>query len=388
MGAPHPALLDLVAGRALPAIGDSSALVRSAVDHRVHGLLWSAVRAGEVALDAPDRLALAGHAVATRSLQSRIWAALDRVAPAAAALGVDIATVKGVTAEARWYDAEGERPCRDLDLLVAPHHLDRVGALIRHLDPLHPLAGDVQALVDAGRLQSVQVVVADVPVDIHLDLFKLGVPSRQRDAIWQGTVPFPLPSGGIVAVLDAETALVHFLVHMNKDRFRWLLGYADVVHLLQRTTVDWDRVDVLAAGDGLEVPVRRSLAAVLDGLGLPRQGPAPLPGWRDVAWQRLWSERVRLQGDLGVVRFRHRQALLPALAPGRAPEALGLWARKLFPDPDLVTYSNGAEKGGYVRRLTSGRFHRAVQRHRDVDRLRRGGPQGPTPARSATRERG
>jgi hypothetical protein len=42
------------------------------------------------------------------------------------------------------------------------------------------------------------------------------------------------PGGTRVRVVDPELSLVHFMVHMNRDSYRWLLGFADVARILGR----------------------------------------------------------------------------------------------------------------------------------------------------------
>jgi hypothetical protein len=172
-------------------------------------------------------------------------------------------------------------------------------------------------------------------------------------------------------VLDPETALVLFLLHLNKDRFRRLLGYVDVARLLEREHIDWQAVEAIAAADGLCGPVALSLSCVTDAL---RLDPVPLRsahGWRAVAWRRLWRPSIRLQGDIGVTGFHLRQALLPALAEGGTVDALRSMARRLAPDPTLVRYRTPNTSGGYLRRLTVGRVARTRARRRAMRQLRR-----------------
>ena len=351
------------------------------------GLLWAAIRDHPSLLDEVARTQLGKRSLATRSHAAALWTTLMRYADVLAQLGIDVATFKGVTAEARWYDQLGDRPCGDVDLLLAPYHHHRIGELVAALEPQHPLAADVDALVAAGELQSIELRVDGIEIDLHLDLFKLGIPSRQREAIWDRTLQLSTPDGD-VRVLDPETALVHFLLHLNKDRFRWLLGYVDVAHLLQRDLVDWSAVRAIAAADGLDDVVALSLECVTDLLELEVVGwPVPR-GWRTATWRRLWAHSVRLQGDVAVSRFHLRQAALPVLARGRGADALRYLARRLVPEPRLVRYNNPTSSGGYVRRLTTGRLARSRARRREVRRLRKVARSSHTRAATSTRATG
>jgi hypothetical protein len=57
--------------------------------------------------------------------------------------------------------------CCDLDLLLSPADLERNG----------------------------------VPIDLHWDILKLGIPSRNRRAIWDRTVRYSSPDGRLQAAL-------------------------------------------------------------------------------------------------------------------------------------------------------------------------------------------
>jgi hypothetical protein len=190
---------------------------------------------------------------------------------------------------------------------------------------------------------------------------------------------------GEFRVLDPETALVQFLLHLNKDRFRWLLGYVDVAHLLQRETVDWSAVRAIAAADGLDAVVALSLECVTEQLALEPSGlPAPR-GWKPIAWRRLWAPSIRLQGDVGVTRFHLRQGAIPVLARGRTIDAFRYLGRRVLPNPTLVRYRNPNARGGYLRRLTSGRLERTLERRRARRQLRQDGPRDPARAATSTR---
>ncbi len=57
MAHPHPALIELAAGRPLPfRVGDPEHLLVTALEHRMHGLLWSAVEI-DLPLETQRRLA-------------------------------------------------------------------------------------------------------------------------------------------------------------------------------------------------------------------------------------------------------------------------------------------------------------------------------------------
>jgi hypothetical protein len=370
VSSPHPALVDLAAGRgpgAFPDVDDG--LLASALDHGMHGLLWSWVR-----IHAPhysERIRLAGVDAATRQRHERIWATFAATRAALDEIGVDVAAVKGVAAEAQWYGRMGERPCSDVDVLVDPAATDRAGEILAALDPDHPLCGDVDALVRSHAMQSVNLQVDGVAVDLHFDLLKLGYPLRDPDRLWRHTREVTLAGRGTVRVLDPEAALVHFLVHCNKDSFPQLLGYADIARILRYEDLDWGVVETMLRAEGLEVLGSCSLVTVTDALGLEA---APLPaagGVRAQVWRAVWPTRVTLLGATGTDRSR-RQEAIPYLVRGRLPDAFRATARILLPPAAAVAVRYPDVPGRYLTRLTRGRV-RTMRGRRVALRARRTG---------------
>lgn len=364
MPRPHPQLLRLAVGDDdIGPIIEPSAFVDSAIDHRVDGVVSTAVRAGIVTLPDRDVARLAERDLVRRTRQQQIWTVLETVANAADEVGVSLAQIKGVVFQQRWYRRDGERDCVDLDCLIAPESTAGLGTLVQRLQPDHALGAHADDLVARGHLQAISLDVDGVPVDLHVDLLKLGIPSRLGTEIWSRTMPFELPTGRATTVLPPEVELLHLLCHLNKDRFRQLQGLVDVDHLVESGLAPWGEVVRLADIDGLRVPVVESRRAVDAELGRRHRTPAA-SGPRAWLWRRLWSSRVRLQGRSGIWRHRHRQAWIPITMQGRLGDTLRWWIRKPFPDPILSGYRNPGP-GGYLRRLARGRIHRVAKRRED-----------------------
>jgi hypothetical protein len=347
-------LVELAAGREPTAGAVDQRTVALAHEHRLTGLLWSWAR-DHVADDAL-RSQLAQRDLSVQGHLVRVWDVLDECVTRLAAEGIEVATIKGVTTEARWYRRRGERPCSDVDLLLAPDQLDRAADAVRILQPDHPWVDLVGPLAASGRVQAVTTRVGGLEVDLHLDLLKLGIRTRQSAQVWASTTSFSRPDGGAVKVLDATTALVHAIVHLNKDRFQRLLGYADVARIAGSGDVDWDRLARFADGEGISVPVSCTLAVVLEELSLP--WPTELEratGPRAWAWRRLWPPHIRLLGAEGRLRYRRRQDFLPLLARGRTGEGLVWWCRDVWPAPAVVAARYSDVRGPYLWKLFRGR---------------------------------
>ena len=371
MSRPHPALIDLAAGREPRPVADPWALLTSAREHRMVGLLWTWERRRTGSL-ASWRAQLQQEDVLARAGAERLWRALETVASRLDAIGIQVAVVKGVTIEARLYGRRGDRPCDDLDVLVGPDDLGRVGDIVRALDPGHPLAASVPALVRTGALSALPVSVAGVAVDLHFDLMQLGIPLRQARRIWERMLLFRLPGGGAVRVPDPETTLVHLLLNLNKDRFARLLGYVDIALLLRHEALNWDALDELVTAEGLETPTYLTLQTVCATLGLTEPGIRSPRGARSLLWRILWRPSVRLRGTEGRTRYLRRQHLLAATGRGRTADVLRLWWRLLFPARPLVEHAFPGEAGPWIWRLTAGRARHAWQRRRATLRTQRG----------------
>jgi Uncharacterised nucleotidyltransferase len=351
-------------------------LLRSALAHGMAGLLLSEVER----TDPPwRRIALAvlmARQSAVQAWHERLWAGLASISAVFDDAGIEVAIAKGIAAEARWYARTGERPCSDLDLLLSPAQVARIDDIIAAIEPSHPLSGKVRRLAERGLLQSIDLEYKGIPIDLHWDILKLGIPSRNRQAIWDRTVPFPLPDGRSIRALDAECSYVHFLVHLNKDRFRRLLGFVDVARIYQQEDLDHAAVERLVRTDGIEASVGASWDVVVQTLGLPVRNEIHAPAVRSLIWRVAWRPAVRLRATESTIRFRRRQWLIAALSRGRALEALWCWARQSFPPADLLAYVHsdyasrwGAEPVSITRRsrlwaLTIGRVQASLQRRR------------------------
>jgi hypothetical protein len=351
-------------------------LLRSASAHGMAGLLLSEIERTDPPWRRIGLAVLAARQASVRLWHERLWAALASISAILDDAGIDVAIAKGIAAEAQWYARMGERPSGDLDLLLSPAHLDRIDDIVAAIEPSHPLCGKVRRFAQAGNLQSIDLEYEGVPIDLHWDILKLGIPSRNREAIWDRTVPFTLPDGRSIRTLDAECSYVHFLVHINKDRFRRLLGFVDVARIYQREELDHAAMQRLIRVDGIETSISASWDVVVRTLGLDAPNEFPAGAVRSLIWHIAWRPSVRLRAAESSVRFRHRQWLIAALSRGRALETLRCWLRVTFPPADFLAYAHsdyasrwGAEPvsitpQSHLWALTIGRIKLALGRRR------------------------
>jgi hypothetical protein len=365
-----PSLLELAAARQPSShAAVTSELLSLAREHRMAGLLWTWLR--EQPVDPTLKRELGVYDLYVRAHQQRMWNVLEWSVARLATAGLDVATIKGVTAEARWYGREGERPCSDVDLLLSPLQRDRASAALAALQPDHPWVPHVDAMAARGQAQSATLVIEGIEVDLHFDALKLGMPSRQAHELWARAQWFRLRDGTAVRVLDETSALLHLLVHLNKDRFQRLLGYADIARIVGTGRVDWGVLLRLAEGDGIEVSVLSTLEVVVDELALPWPEELDRPrGPRARLWRLIWHRGVRLRGREGRLRYRRRQDLIGLLARGRAADAIRWWIRDAAPPAPAVSAHYAHIGGPYPWKLVRGRAETLVRKRRRLATVR------------------
>ena len=358
-------MIDLAAGRPPRLVGDPEPLLQSAFEHRMNGLLWRSVQRGQLEVSDDVRRKLAMESVHTEMRHTGIWDALTGAVGRLAAAGIEVATFKGVAAERRWYEGVGDRPCWDVDLLLAPHQLDRAREAVELIHPGHRMAATIQDLVDGWDMQGIPLKFGTTEIDLHFDLFKFGYPGRQPDVIWERTVPLTLDDGSSIRVLDPEVSLVHFLYHLNRDKFKRLLGYTDIARVLSDQSLDRGYVHAFVAAEGLSTQFAMALRAVTETLELPDEGVRIPAGWRARVWRLAWRPSTRLLGLAAEVRFLRRGALvLPVLVQGRVLDTLRYWLHRLFPPSAAVDLKHPNTKGPYLWRLISGRIGQRWRRWR------------------------
>lgn len=352
---PLAPLIDIAAGRLAHSDGS---LVASAVEHRMSGLLLTAQEEGRISLSEDDTRSLAASDLATAARHRELWQVVASSLRCLDDMGIEAAAIKGVANEQRWYRRVGERPCADVDLVLAPHCVDRIDEVLTALAPGLAFIDQAAALVRRRQLQHVHFTVMDITVDLHLDPLKLGMWTRNSELWWSTTQVIPAPDGTPVTVLAPEIALAGALTHLNKDRFAYLGAYAEVARIAADPDLDWSRLARFVAAEGLDVPVWASLREVMSRLGLPLSAGVPDPrGWRRWLWERMWPSSSRLGGHETRDHGRKLQLMIPVASRGRSRDALAELQRSILPPRSLfAVHDDGVVDHTYLRRVTVDRF--------------------------------
>lgn len=350
-----PQLLALARGDRPGPIYDEDRFLESALEHRMLGVVSAAHRRGSLALSIETGTTIGMLDLKERHRHKLFWEAIGEVQHRLAEVGARVAVLKGVATEARWYDEIGERVCTDVDLLLCPHDLPLVAAVVESLDPDRGAVDHIHRAANARILQHVDLRLGDIQVDLHFDPFKIGLPSRRLFPVWDSTEPL-VSQLGTITVLDAESELLLMLLHLNKDSFSMLGPLLDVRRIAEHGAIDWDRLAAAVAAEGLEVPVWSSLATVVDTLGMDLEVPS-IAGIRARTWKRIW--RHTLGGYEGRDRAPRVQRLMGLHARRRTNDQLREIRRQLLPQRALLEVAGRLRPGqpylGYlVGRLGKG----------------------------------
>lgn len=325
------------------------------------GLLWTRALEGEINISQDVRGRLEHLDLQAWARARMLESALAQLFEASRALGMRVALIKGLATAVRWYDRPSERWSYDLDIVVHPGDLSGIDDLVARVYPDHPLVGQLGPMARGKHLQSVDLGVAGMPVDMHLDPLKLELVWSTRPArYWDHITEVSLGDGLTSIAFDNDVSLLLHLMHLNKDHFRRLIGYADVVRGGAQPDLDWNVVIDLAGGEGVAEHVINTARAVEEDLQIDLSLPPLRRSWRSDVWARSWPRESRLAGSSQNVH-RHRLFLIPLTAKGRAISAVIGWWRRLWPPKLLLDYYYPGVRGIYPVKLLRARINR---RHR------------------------
>jgi hypothetical protein len=256
---------------------------------------------------------------AARRLQELYWAThflnrdllneLDRVLEAASAAAIDVLPLKGAVLAPAYYPTPALRPMSDLDLLVRPHDLDRMAALLQSLgylqvDALPSYAADdhldrasrehiwivsrpeMTALIEfrGEALQSAMARLSDLDASLAARLREHAAAiwsraDREADAAarWR---------------MSREDLLLHVAAHLAAQHAEFrLIWLHDIVRVLAREAgpIDWEYIAANAVGLRIGGPVWAALDAAV------RWVDAPIP-------QTALDDLLRRSQPSGVLR--------------------------------------------------------------------------------------
>ncbi|MCS7260401.1 MAG: nucleotidyltransferase family protein [Anaerolineae bacterium] len=310
-------------------------VARCAIQSGTAALLYGRlVQTGLIdALPSPEAQLLRRAYLETAASNVRLGYWLRRVLEALAAADIPVVLLKG--AHLAWfvYPHPGWRPMGDVDVLVQPVDLARLGDSLAPLG-IHPLPDHYQQVEQPMRHVS-YATPRGVLFEFHTALLNPDWPvCFDYAALWAATREVAY-AGMPVRVLAPEHLLLHLCAHLFSHRaLGSLLGLCDIAETVRhyRTTLDWPAVVRQSTEWGLErcvglaLQVAHTLLAVpvpLEVLWRLRPEDAPVDAvttvitglatpddiWRFEPVTQLWSGRTSSQ--------RLRTLMRAAFAPRR-----------------------------------------------------------------------
>lgn len=313
----------------------------------MHGLLWSAVTRDEVSLPAGIERELAIIDLGVRAHHRHLSSTLEEVTARLTVEEIDVASLKGVTAEARWYDRVGDRPSGDLDLWISPYQLNRIDDVVGLLDPGHFLAGEVGRYAAEGYVQSIDLVVDGIAVDIHVDPIKLGFDFRQARHLWE-TAEW-LGSQRVMSVVGSTLIAA---MHLLKDGFATVGQVEEFTRLMQR--VHKEDLWRLAWDEGLESWVTFVIERAAKLLRIDMRPDLESTNLVSLLGAMAFPVGRSLGGPQHLDRGARAWRVVPYTVPGRFSDALQGEVRKLHTPAKLADYN--------LKLLKGSRLFRAVRR--------------------------
>jgi hypothetical protein len=316
-----------------------------------------ALEQGAVQFSSASATTLGMQELAQRYLHMKFWNVIGDIENVLSPYDIKFAVLKGVATEARWYSQMGQRISTDVDLLLDPDAVERAAEVVGVLDPGYGARPSIDFLVRRRLLQHVDLNIRTTQVDLHFDPLKLGIPTRQIHKVLASTEILKTDHGNI-RVLRPEIELVLLLLHLNKDGLSFLGTFFDICRILEKAPLDWRFVEDFVVGEGLQVPIWKSLAVVGDVMSLDVKIPH-VGGPRGALWDRVWSRGTILNGYEGRRRAPSFSLLLAFHARNRTVDILREVRRQVFPPRQLVNVAGRLNEGeSYLRYLTIDRFRR------------------------------
>lgn len=367
MGHPHELLRAVARGEMVSGSQVTAELADSAIEHRMAALLLRATE-GDRTGSGGVIASLVAFDLAVSSRRQQQDRVLRRVHDRLRDAGVTHTFVKGPVSAIRWFDKPCDRPYSDIDVVVPKG--SALAAAVAALDPAHPAVSLLSSNGHEEFLNSVDVVVEGVRVDLQTDALRSGlVPNEYED--W--SIGRAELGSHDLRVFDNEHDLIIFVLHQGRDRFRFLLGAAEARRRLE-ADIDWSKVEALARMEGVWEQVAVGLEVMCDELELAV--PVEVPdNWRSALWRKLWEPDVRFLGEVGRIRHIFRgKWLMPLTTKGRTLEAIRFMLSSLFPPEPVLRLHYPRATGPYLWRVLSlrarviGRRRIWVWRRGDRDR--------------------
>jgi hypothetical protein len=358
MSAPHPALLPLIRGDALPPDTQITAeVVASAEDHGVAALVDAEFQRRGIEIDPDLAAALASSTFAAAEEHDTALNAVVTVQEVAAGIGVDVAVFGGLTTAARWYTEQQNRPAV-VKIFVSPTQVDRMGDLAVALGDESPDVPIIDSMAASGRVFDHSIPVEGTHVHLYRDPMNMPLLTLQEQAMWEDSVEISLPNALDVRTLSLEWAIIEALLNAFRDNFADLSHIFDLGLMFDQDP-DWDRIADIAEAEGWTDIIRYASAFVCDALERPSPVPRRVARWSLKVMESIWPRDLLLQGADSAATSMRQQSALSLLVKGRAPESAAAYVKRVAPPREVIDLRAGPTDDPYPVALFRWRLSQA-----------------------------
>jgi len=255
--------------RSLSAVTDWSALLNAAHVHGMVPLVSERLRRSGYP-DDTKRVLLANQLMyARRSTQLEEY--LGRVLSALTEVGVASIVLKGPALANSVYPQSSLRPYGDIDILcrekdwVAVHEvlIGQGYVPVNGLTAPPPKVWDRKAYYHTQYWRPTEGVL----VEVHFDLWQVGLRPRLGERFWQQAVPVSI-AGTQGQMLAPEDQVLHLCVHLHHHGYKRLIWFTDLALLLRLPQpLDWDYIVWAAGQEGVGPSVYYALRYLTQLLG-------------------------------------------------------------------------------------------------------------------------
>ena len=240
-----------------------------------------------------------------------------------AAAGIDALLLKGAALARLLYQPDERRPYIDIDVLVAPQHLDHAGSLLSELG--YRNATHLRGIEDVGSVVHGDTWFSPAgarphEIDVHRWLAGArAAPETAWEALWRHRTVVEV-AGQQLPVLDREGQALHLALHTAQHGPGYFKGTRELSLALERWPPEvWREARSLARELDAEAAFAAGLRLVPDGVALAQE--LDLPAEVGLEWE-IAHRAERPRGTFHVEALRRaggihergrllRKALLP-----------------------------------------------------------------------------
>src|SRR5579872_3147094 len=212
--------------RPLPSVSDWAAVLNAAHVHGVIPLVQERVQASTV----PDEIkrVLLAHRIAYTRRLTQLERHLARVLDTLTAADVPSIVLKGPVLANSIYPKASLRPYGDIDIVCREKDWLTVHQLLigEGYEPVNGLTAPPPKVWDRKAYSHTQYWLASeaILVEVHFDLWQIGLRPRLGDRFWQRAVPVTI-AGTEGRMLAPEDQVLHLCVHLHHHGYKRLIWF-------------------------------------------------------------------------------------------------------------------------------------------------------------------